>query len=92
MLVHRNRAGGTREARALHSMTSDPSNDYGADLTGWNLFSAKGISADGFSIVGQGTNADGLPEGWIAYVPEPDARLLQITALLTLAAYRRGRR
>jgi probable HAF family extracellular repeat protein len=51
-------------------------NDCGLDLTGWTLTAAKGISADGFTIVGEGTNPDGFNEAWIATIPEPATLLL----------------
>ena len=41
----------------------------GADLTGWTLESADGISADGLTIVGYGINPDGNQEAWIANLP-----------------------
>lgn len=44
-------------------------NDYGLDLTGWWLRDAYGVSADGTTIVGRGTNPDGNPEGWIVHLP-----------------------
>jgi uncharacterized membrane protein len=39
---------------------------YGLDLTDWSLSSAVGISADGLTIVGNGTDPNGNPQGWIA--------------------------
>ncbi|RMF59220.1 MAG: hypothetical protein D6743_16610, partial [Calditrichaeota bacterium] len=39
---------------------------YGLDLTGWKLETATGISDDGKTIVGGGTNPNGQPEAWIA--------------------------
>ncbi len=36
------------------------------DLTGWNLTSAAGISADGCTIAGNGVNPDGKTEAWLA--------------------------
>ncbi len=41
-------------------------NDFGVDLSGWTLNEATGISADGLTIVGTGTNPNGLQEAWIA--------------------------
>jgi hypothetical protein len=45
--------------------------DYGLNLAGWRLDYANGISADGSTIVGSGTNPAGRTEGWVAVVPEP---------------------
>jgi probable HAF family extracellular repeat protein len=39
---------------------------YGLSLSGWTLTTAKGISADGLTIVGCGTNPNGQTEAWIA--------------------------
>ena len=83
------------ETSGMRSLESVLVDDFGLDLTGWALTSATGISVDGSTIVGEGINPDGFNEGWIAVlpVPEPDARLLQMTALITvlgLASYRRA--
>ncbi len=40
--------------------------DYGLNLTGWQLGAARGISADGNTIVGFGVNPAGQWEAWIA--------------------------
>jgi probable HAF family extracellular repeat protein len=64
--------------------------NLGLDLSGWTLTEALGISADGFKIVGTGTNPDGQREAWIAVIPEPSTAPLVITGLLALAASRRG--
>jgi probable HAF family extracellular repeat protein len=42
-------------------------NEYGlgASLTGWTLFEASAISANGMFIVGGGTNPSGQTEGWV---------------------------
>lgn len=43
---------------------------YRFDLTGWTLFQASGVSADGFTIVGHGRSPDGQTEGWIVRLPD----------------------
>lgn len=48
----------------------------GANLTGWQLTRARGISADGEPIVGYGTNPLGQTEAFIAVIPEPTTALL----------------
>jgi len=50
--------------------------DYGLDLTSWILLSARGISDDGLTIVGEGVNPAGYEESWIATIPEPATVLL----------------
>jgi hypothetical protein len=40
--------------------------DFGLNLTGWRLSKAMGISADGLTIVGWGSNASRPSEAWIA--------------------------
>jgi probable HAF family extracellular repeat protein len=40
----------------------------GIDLTGWTLTEARGVSADGLTITGNGVNPDGHPEAWIVYL------------------------
>jgi probable HAF family extracellular repeat protein len=51
--------------RRLHDVLTQ---DFGLDLTGWVLFEARGISADGRTIVGTGTNPSGNTEAWIAHL------------------------
>jgi probable HAF family extracellular repeat protein len=43
----------------------------GLNLAGWRLSLASGISDDGTTIVGYGTNPDGYTEAWVATIPEP---------------------
>jgi hypothetical protein len=45
--------------------------EYGLDLTGWQLSAAYGISADGLTIVGGGINPAGDAEAWRATLPNP---------------------
>jgi probable HAF family extracellular repeat protein len=50
--------------------------DFGLDLTGWTLFEARGISADGRVIVGNGRDPLGRGQGWIAVLPKLGADCL----------------
>ena len=59
----------------------------GDDLTGWRLTWAYGISGDGSTIVGFGTNPEGSSEAWVARlksVPEPSTLILTIVVALGL--------
>ncbi|MCP5055786.1 MAG: PEP-CTERM sorting domain-containing protein [bacterium] len=46
---------------------------HGVDTSGWILRSARGVSADGQVVVGDGVNPNGRAEGWIAFLPRPCA-------------------
>lgn len=50
-------------ARALKDILED---DYGLDLTGWRLLSARGMSDDGKTIVGHALDPDGTMTGYVA--------------------------
>ena len=45
--------------------------ECGLDLGAWTLAEARGVSADGNTIVGWGYNPVGDTEAWIATIPEP---------------------
>lgn len=49
---------------------------YGFDLSGWDLEEVNGISEDGMTFIGSGTNPDGEYEAWIAHIPEPGSLFL----------------
>jgi len=75
-----------KEKTGMRSLQTYLEGDLGLDLTGWTLTSAEGISANGGTIVGWGTNPSGQEEAWLATipVPEPSATLLQGAAILML--------
>ena len=55
---------GMREVRAVLI-------NSGLDLTGWQLTAAAAVSADGKTILGNGTNPQGDAEAWVAVLPGP---------------------
>lgn len=63
--------------------------DYGLDLTGWNLSKAYDISDNGLTIVGSGINPSGQGEAWIATIPEPSTICLLSFGTLALLRKRR---
>jgi len=63
--------------------------DQGIDMTGWNLFSATAISADGLTIVGYGANPSGNTEAFIASIPEPSTALLFTLGIIGMSVRRR---
>jgi probable HAF family extracellular repeat protein len=56
------------ESHGTRSIQDMLENDFDLALTGWTLNSATGISADGLTIVGTGTNPIGQTEAWIASI------------------------
>ena len=64
----------------------------GLDVSGWTLSSADAISADGFTIVGNGINPSGQSEAWVANlepIPEPLTILGSIAAIAFAAGFER---
>jgi probable HAF family extracellular repeat protein len=57
---------------------------------GWHLHDARGVSADGKTIVGWGHNPEDEIEGWIITIPEPTS--LSLLAAAGVATLRRRRR
>ena len=72
------------EDNGMRSLKEVLINDLSLDLTGWRLRKATGISDDGFTIVGYGTNPSGNREAWIASIPEPSTLFLLICGALVL--------
>jgi len=64
--------------------------EYGLDLVGWELQAATGISADGMTIVGWGTNPQGKTEGWLVSLPhstvEPSSWLARNSGVAVVVA------
>lgn len=67
--------------------------EAGADLTGWILREAYGVSEDGSVIVGWGINPQGKAEAWRAelcaseVVPEPAALLIWSALVAPVAVF-----
>ena len=55
---------------ALHAVTDLLSDDAKAASAGWSLTRARGISADGRVIVGEGIDPEGTGRGWIVTLGE----------------------
>jgi probable HAF family extracellular repeat protein len=51
------------------------------NLDGWLLGEARGVSADGLTIVGTGSHNDHV-EAWLATIPEPSAWLLALLGMV----------
>jgi uncharacterized membrane protein len=82
-----NEAGVWDEAHGMRSLSSILAS-HNVDLTGWTLDVASDVSADGTTIVGQGT-LNGRVVAYRAVIPEPAS--LWVVALSMLALRRRRR-
>lgn len=61
----------------------------GASVHRWKLIGAQGISGDGTTIVGYGTNPDGYQEAWIARLdPPPSPPNLSVNSNITTSTLR----
>jgi uncharacterized repeat protein (TIGR03803 family) len=56
----------------LRTLAQALTDDYGAgaQIAGWQLLSANGISPDGFAVTGNGINPQGNPQAWRVIVPQ----------------------
>jgi hypothetical protein len=64
------------EINGMRSLKDVLVNDLSLDISSWTLNAALGISYDGLTIVGYGTNPEGYTEGWVTTIPEPATLLL----------------
>ncbi len=80
------------EINGMRSLKDVLENDFGLDLTGWELDSAQEISGDGTTIVGVGNNEIGQTEAWRAVIPEPSSAALFAGGILIAASRGRSRR
>ncbi len=58
-----------RADKGMRSLQKVLVDDFGLDLTGWDMTDACGISADSLVIVGYGTNPEIDWEAWVAHIP-----------------------
>ena len=62
--------------------------DNGVDMNGWILYEATAISADGSTIVGNGSH-NSRDEAWVVTIPEPGTMLLTGFGAVWLGRFRR---
>lgn len=77
------------ETSGMRSLVDVLVDDLGLDLGGFHPRWVSAISDDGTTIVGQGYNASGMPDAWIAVIPEPATGFLLGMGLLVLSGARR---
>lgn len=58
------------QTHGLRSLT-EVLTQAGVDLGGWRLLDARGVSADGRTIIGRATDINSQVVAWVAVIPEP---------------------
>ena len=68
--------------------------DLNDQLVGWHLADVEGISDDGLTLAGNGTNPNGFQEGWVVKLnPVPEPQSIALVMLASLASIgRKGKR
>ena len=80
------------ETNGMRNLADVLANEFGLDLTGWDLREATGISDDGRTIVGYGFNPNDDLEAWVAVVPEPCSFVLAAFAFVSVCVVALRRR
>jgi len=83
------------QANGMRSLSDVLLDGFGLNLTnqGWILHEATGISADGRTIVGFGSNPDGNTEAFVVVIPEPSTLIvLSLAGLLCIGRNNTNRR
>jgi len=92
VIVGHSGAGDTRafiwhQTHGMRDLKEVLTNDFGLDLTGWELSGAGSVSDDGTVIVGSGLNPSGQWEAWRAVIPEPSGLALLMAAVMILLTF-----
>lgn len=78
------------ETNGMRLLSDALTNDYGLDLTGWQLMRATGISRDGRAIVGYGLNPGGELEAWCATIPLPNETTFAMDSFTVVTGFNYG--
>ena len=84
------------EIHGMRDLKDVLTTDYGLNLTGWTLWEATAVSANGKTIVGMGlmpTDELHAPQwrAWVALIPEPSTLLLGTLGIVLAAIWRTNR-
>ena len=77
-------------AHGMRNLAAALANDYRLNLAGWQIQSVNDISADNLTLVGNGINPGGAPEGFVIVLPEP-TEMAALAVVSSVALLRRRR-